>query len=84
MRYTLGRDATGQAYDLRDPRAALLTPPPDLPVTPEGLHDRLAAIPDLIPARLTKAPGWRDAVIARLSLMLDKGMRAAIETEATR
>ena len=34
--------------------------------------------------RLTKAPGWRDAVIARLSLMLDKGMRAAIETEATR
>lgn len=84
MRYTLGWDEAGQAYDLRDPRSAVLTPPPDLPVTPEGLHDRLDAIPDLIPARLTEAPGWRDTVIARLKVMLDKGMRAAIEAEATR
>ncbi|WP_305971633.1 MULTISPECIES: mannitol dehydrogenase family protein [unclassified Mameliella] len=84
MRYTLGRDEAGKTYDLRDPRSALLTPPPDVPVTPEGLHDRLTAIPDLIPARLTEAPGWRDAVIARLAVMLDQGMRPAIEAEASR
>ncbi|MBY6121969.1 mannitol dehydrogenase family protein [Mameliella alba] len=84
MRYTLGRDEAGQAYDLRDPRSALLTPLPDEPVTPEGLHDRLAAFPDLVPTRLTEAPGWRDAVIARLTVMLDRGMRAAIEADASR
>ncbi|WP_421904608.1 mannitol dehydrogenase family protein [Mameliella sp.] len=84
MRYTLGRDEAGQTYDLRDPRSVLLTPPPDVPVTPEGLHDRLTALPDLIPTRLTEAPGWRDAVIARLAVMLDQGMRPAIEAEASR
>jgi hypothetical protein len=42
----------------------------------------LLALPDLFPAALTTSAPFRDACVARLSVMLAQGMATAIRQEA--
>lgn len=82
MRYTLGRREDSTAYDLRDPRSAALAPPGGGGETAEAIHDRIAALPGLVPEPLRMSPAWREAVVRRLARMLSDGMAASIKAEA--
>jgi fructuronate reductase len=82
MRYALGRDETGKPYALRDPRekeiASVLERTGG---NAEAVANALLMLPGLFPAVLTSSRPWTDAVKRRLSAMLERGMRAAIEEE---
>lgn len=81
MRYTRGTQEDGTGYDLRDPKAeAMRAAPGDEDAA--ALYDRLAALPGLMPAALREDAAWRQAVVARLDVMLRQGMKAAIAAEA--
>jgi fructuronate reductase len=83
MRYALGRDEAGKAYALRDPREKEIASVLEKAGNDAGaIADALLALPGLFPATLTSHRPWVDAVKQRLSAMLDKGMRTAIEAEA--
>jgi fructuronate reductase len=82
MRWCLGRDETGQPYPLNDPRE------PEIAARLAGCTgaaDTVAALlglPGLFPAALQQAEPWRSAVTARLGVMMERGMAAAITAEA--
>ncbi|WP_226576427.1 mannitol dehydrogenase family protein [Acuticoccus sediminis] len=79
LRYTLGRAEDGTAYDLRDPRAAALaTDRADA----EGIVRHVEAIPGLIPPELTADAAWHGMVVAKLSRILQDGIRAVLVDEA--
>ncbi|TAN12994.1 MAG: mannitol dehydrogenase family protein [Rhizobiaceae bacterium] len=83
MRYVLGRDEAGKAYALRDPREKEIASALRKAGTDAGaIVDALLALPGLFAATLTSHRSWPDAVKQRLSAMLEKGMRTAIEEEA--
>ncbi|MSU90720.1 mannitol dehydrogenase family protein [Rhodobacteraceae bacterium 2CG4] len=81
MRYALGRADDGTSYELRDPREQALRQRLAGAASAGDIADRLLALPDLIPAPLAGDPGWRAAVVSRLSVMLTDGMAAAIAGE---
>jgi fructuronate reductase len=83
MRYATGRKQSGEGYALRDPRekeiaSALEKADKD----GEAVANSLLALPGLFPASLSGDAVWADAVKRRLSVMLERGMRAAIDEEA--
>lgn len=82
MRYTLGVSEQGEAYDLRDPKAAELAPPPDRSETAAEIHDRITGIPGLVPDGFADSDTWRQSVVSRLERILAQGIRDAIEGEA--
>ena len=83
MRYALGRKEDSEAYALRDPRekeiAAKLA---ETGKDAGAIANALLALPGLFPAVLTGNGVWTGAVRRNLSVMIDKGMRAAIDEEA--
>jgi fructuronate reductase len=83
MRYALGRREDGEVYALRDPRekeiAAILE---RADKDGDAAADALLALPGLFPAALVGNRIWTDAMKRRLALIMDTGMRAAIEEEA--
>jgi fructuronate reductase len=83
MRYAIGRREDGETYTLRDPREK------EIAAVVENAGDdagpiacALLALPGLFPATLSGNRVWADAVKRRLALMMDEGMRVAIEEEA--
>jgi fructuronate reductase len=83
MRYALGRKEDGEPYALRDPRQKEIAARLEGASKDAGaISDALLALPGLFPAALGGNPVWTDALKRRLALILDKGMRAAIEEEA--
>ncbi|KEJ94876.1 fructuronate reductase [Pseudosulfitobacter pseudonitzschiae] len=80
MRYTLGKTETGVAYALRDPREEELA---------QLTRDRsagdivanLVALPGFFPSVLTKDSTFLQMVSARLGIMLNHGMRRALDAE---
>jgi fructuronate reductase len=82
MRYALGRRENGEGYALRDPRekeiaAALERAGKD----GDAVAGALFALPGLFPSALTGDTGWTDAVRRKLSVMMQEGMRAAIDKD---
>jgi fructuronate reductase len=83
MRYALGRKEGGESYALRDPREKEIAAMLERAGKDAGaMADALLALPGLFPAALGGNPVWTDALKRRLALIMDKGMRAAIEEEA--
>jgi fructuronate reductase len=82
MRYALGRKENGEAYALRDPRekeiAAALAKAGD---DAGSIAGALFALPGLFPSALSGNTAWTDAIKRKLSVMMEKGMRAAIDEE---
>lgn len=84
MRYCLGQDDNGQAYELRDPREAEIKSALEgLPREATKIADALEALPNLLPAELTQNEKWHHTVREILGTMLEKGMRKTIELEAS-
>lgn len=83
MRYALGRHDDGTAYELRDPLAAAIKARLSGCTTATDIFDALAGESDLLPASL-RTGLFREATIDRLSAMLERGVRAALEEEAAR
>ncbi|MEN3793506.1 mannitol dehydrogenase family protein [Fulvimarina sp. MAC3] len=84
MRYALGINETGETYDLRDPRGDEIADVVervgrDVPAIVAGL----AALPNFMPDELRANDAFLDAVAAKLSVMLDRGIGAAVEAEAS-
>jgi fructuronate reductase len=85
MHYCLGRNETGEAYALRDPREAEIAGA----VAKAGDHapaiaGALMDLPVFVPQALAASPVWRDTVTEILGDILEHGMRPAIEAEAAR
>jgi fructuronate reductase len=83
MRYCLGVDEAGKAYDLRDPRedeikAALCDLPRDGDLISKALHEHI----QFVPKALVENAQWRVMVAAILGDILDKGIVAAMRTES--
>lgn len=85
MRYCLGVGEDGAAYALRDPREGEIRGRAD-GAGRDGrkLAAALTGLPGLFPALLVEHEGWREAVAARLDLMLSEGMVKTIAREAAR
>ncbi|ARE42108.1 D-mannonate oxidoreductase [Rhodovulum sp. P5] len=81
MRYVLGYCDSGQAYALRDPREALLRDTVAGCETAAEIVTALQALPGLVPPALAADGTWSAAVAHRLSVMMEHGMRAAIDRE---
>lgn len=85
MRYCLGLDETGTAYALRDPREAEIAATLSvLPRSASAIASALHELPSLFPTRLRENPDWRAAVVSVLTEMLEKGVPAAVSSEAAR
>jgi fructuronate reductase len=83
MRYAIGRREDGETYTLRDPREEEIAAVVENAGDDAGpIAGALLALPGLFPATLSGNRVWADAVKCRLALMMDEGMRAAIEGEA--
>ena len=82
MRYALGRDEQGTAYDLRDPRAAEITAAMAGATTADAIAAALMSLPALFPPELADDARWRAAVGGHLTVMLDRGMAAAVDAAA--
>ncbi|MBO9122286.1 MULTISPECIES: mannitol dehydrogenase family protein [unclassified Rhizobium] len=71
MRYALGIDRNGKAYELRDPRAAeiaaLLA---DIPRNGGAVAAALFALPGLFPAALTENLAWTEDVANKLDILI--------------
>lgn len=82
MRYALGSKEDGERHPLRDPReaeiAALLAGANDA----GAIAEALLGLPGLFPPELMRSDMWRKAVAGRLNTMLERGMAAAIASEA--
>jgi fructuronate reductase len=81
MRYALGRTDSGENYDLRDPREPALRKHLSDATNPALMVQTLQGLPGLFPRELAEHPDWTPAVIQRFTLMLQHGMRAAIDRE---
>ncbi len=71
MRYALGIDRNGKAYELRDPRAAeiaaLLA---DIPRNGGAVAAALFTLPGLFPAALTENLAWTEDVANKLDILI--------------
>uniref|UniRef100_UPI0028B06FC7 mannitol dehydrogenase family protein n=1 Tax=Rhizobium sp. TaxID=391 RepID=UPI0028B06FC7 len=71
MRYALGIDRNGKAYELRDPRAteiaALLA---DIPRNGGAVAAALFTLPGLFPAALTEDLAWTEDVANKLDILI--------------
>ncbi|EPX82577.1 mannitol dehydrogenase family protein [Salipiger mucosus] len=81
MRYAVGRTDAGEAYALRDPREAAIAETLEGAEGAGDILSRLMALPGLFPEALQASDAWRAAVEARLRVMLEQGIRAAISAE---
>ena len=82
MRYCTGRSDTGEPYALRDPRGAEIEQALAGVRAAEDMAASLLALPGLFPLALTENNGWRTEIVGILKIMVERGMAAAIETEA--
>ena len=80
MRYALGRDEAGAPYPLHDPMEERLTAALAPARTAAEIFDAIAGL-GLLPDPL-RSGAFREATVSRLGLMLEQGMRAAVEREA--
>jgi len=76
-----GADASEAAQSLNDPRAEDIVAALGDNQEAAAIYDRLAHLQGLMPKDLQKSAVWRDAVIARLSLLLSEGADRAIAQE---
>ena len=82
MRYCLGVTDSGVSYALRDPREAeILICMENWGEDPQKLADALFSLPDLFPDILISALPWRAEVVTILSMVIERGVRSAIEFE---
>jgi fructuronate reductase len=80
MRYALGRKEDGETYALRDPREKEIAAILERAGNDAGaVVSLLSALPGLFPTALTGSKTWTAAVSRSLSVMMEKGMRTAIE-----
>jgi fructuronate reductase len=80
MRYATGRRKGGEAYALRDPREKEIVEMLGKAGSDAGaIADALFALPGLFPSALRGNTAWTAAVKRKLSVMTEKGMRAAID-----
>lgn len=71
MRYAVGVDRNGEAYDLRDPRAAEIGASlGDIPRTGNAISHALFRLPGLFPAALRENIGWTEKVAETLNSLL--------------
>ncbi|MGF1477808.1 MAG: mannitol dehydrogenase family protein [Geminicoccaceae bacterium] len=81
MRYALGRQDDGAAYDLRDPRQSAISAALSDSAAPEEIVGRLVDLPGFCPSELSTCPAWNNAVASRLSSIMELGMRDAVDRE---
>ena len=82
MRYALGRGDGDENHGVQDPRDAEIRAALEDATTAEAVAERLFRLPGLFPAALTDNGAWTGQVTAKLAVMLDRGMRQAIDREA--
>ncbi len=83
MRYALGRKENGETYALRDPREKEIASRLEEVGGDAGVVvAALSGLPGLFPAKLAENSAWTEAVAGKFSVMLNKGMSAAIREEA--
>lgn len=80
MRFTLGRSEAGEAYALRDPQEARLAEAVAGLSEPGQVVGRLMSLPGLFPDALRDNAEWTRAVETHLAVMMQRGMRAAIDS----
>ena len=78
LRYCLGRDDAGEPYKLRDPLEGEWA---GTAADPRALFERGAQLPGVMPDALARDDAWRQAVIARLVVMVRDGMARAVHTQ---
>ncbi|WP_417835325.1 mannitol dehydrogenase family protein [Thalassospira tepidiphila] len=76
-----GADASEAAQTLNDPRAGDIVAALGDDQEAATIYDRLAHLQDWMPEGLKESAAWREAVIARLSLLLSEGADHAIAQE---
>ncbi len=82
MRYCLGRNDAGAAYDLRDPRSAEIATVLAGRQNAVAIADALFTLPGLFPAVLVHNQPWRNLVHDQLATMLEHSVAAAIDKAA--
>ncbi len=84
MRNRINDAEPGKADDLlNDPRAGEIIKALGGKQAADEIYDSLAMLPGWMPKALQNTPVWRDAVIARLSVLLTSGADVAIREEIT-
>lgn len=84
MRQRTHEAAPDKAVELiNDPRAVEIINALKDAQLPTEIYDSLAALPNWMPEQLQSDASWREAVIARLSLLLSDGAASAIRHEIT-
>ncbi|MET0169660.1 MAG: mannitol dehydrogenase family protein [Aliihoeflea sp.] len=82
MRYALGTDDAGNAYALRDPKEeAIAANLADAGRDAARIVTALSSLPGFLPPELSGSEQWRAAVESRLGVMLEYGMREAVQRE---
>jgi fructuronate reductase len=84
MRYTLGRKDDGTRYELRDPAADKLAKAVEGQSSAHDIYQAIAHISDIMPTKLADNQAFQSEVIDVLGVMLEQGMQAAIDRQATR
>ncbi|QDY70656.1 mannitol dehydrogenase family protein [Qingshengfaniella alkalisoli] len=84
MRYVLGVDEAGTAYDIRDPRQEDIVRRLAGRTETADIVEQLLAMDEVFPGELAQCRAWRHLVTGYLHIMLSEGMRAAIKREAER
>ena len=84
MRYCLGRMDGDARYKLRDPREAELAAIAGRSAQAEDLVHGLMGLPGLFPDGLRNNEAWIASVSGRLRLMLEEGVRRAVDIEASK
>lgn len=71
MRYVIGIDRNGAAYDLRDPRSAeIVALLAEVPRTGDAISNALFRLPGLFPATLRESADWTKKVAETLDALL--------------
>ena len=81
MRYCLGRTDEGATYALRDPREEQIVQALAGAGDARSISAALHTLPGFIPPALAANATWRSEVDGALSVMLEKGMAAAVRAE---
>lgn len=82
MRYAMGYSDQGDRYELRDPQESRIAECVGISTDAGEIAANLMALPGLCPDALRQNAAWRSAVTLRLQIMIEKGMRSAIDCEA--